>query len=55
MVKLSVLFVYANVSLFFAWEFYDYALRDFVSVTIWRLHDLSNTYECMLTLFFTFL
>ena len=24
------------------------ALRDLVSVTIWRLHDRSNAYECML-------
>ena len=31
------------------------ALRDLVSVTIWRLYDRSNAYECMLTLFSTFL
>ena len=27
------------------------ALRDLVSVTIWRLHGRSNVCECMLTLF----
>ena len=30
------------------------ALRDLVSVTIWRLHDRSNAYQCMLTLSSTF-
>ena len=29
------------------------ALRDLVSVTIWRLHDCSNVCKCMLTLFST--
>ena len=29
------------------------ALRDLVSVTIWRLHDCSNACKCMLTLFST--
>ena len=29
------------------------ALRDLVSVTIWRLHDCSNECKCMLTLFST--
>ena len=33
----------------------DDALRDLVSVTIWRLYGHSNVCECMLTLFSTFM
>ena len=31
------------------------ALRDLESVTIWHLHGRSNAWECMLTLFSTFM